>query len=62
MSNFHVGSYQVCQKWLKDRKRRVLSFDDIQRYQRVVAALDETIEVMEQIDIAIEKHGGWPIE
>jgi len=40
----------------------VLSFDDIQRYQRVVAALDETIEVMEQIDIAIEKHGGWPIE
>lgn len=60
--NFHVGGYQVCQKWLKDRKGRVLSFEDIQHYQRVVAALAETIELMEQIDAAIEEHGGWPIE
>ncbi|MGH8020091.1 MAG: type ISP restriction/modification enzyme [Opitutaceae bacterium] len=27
--NFHIGGYQVCQKWLKDRKRRTLSADDI---------------------------------
>jgi type ISP restriction-modification system protein len=60
--NFHVGGYQVCQKWLKDRKGRVLSYEDIQHYQRVVAALAETIELMEQIDVAIEEHGGWPIE
>src|SRR5690348_15866914 len=23
--NFHIGGYQVCQKWLKDRKGRTLS-------------------------------------
>lgn len=60
--NFHVGGYQVCHKWLKDRKGRVLTFEDIQHYQRIVAALAETIELMEQIDVAIEEHGGWPIE
>jgi Type ISP C-terminal specificity domain/N-6 DNA Methylase len=60
--NFHVGGYQVCQKWLKDRKGRVLSFGDIQHYQRVVAALGETIELMGQVDVAIEERGGWPIE
>jgi len=60
--NFHVGGYQVCHKWLKDRKGRTLTFEDIQHYQRVVAALGETIELMEQIDVAIEERGGWPIE
>jgi hypothetical protein len=59
---FRVGGYQVCQKWLKDRKGRVLSFGDIQHYQRVVAALAETIELMGQIDVTIEEGGGWPIE
>ena len=59
---FHVGGYQVCQKWLKDRKGRRLSFADIEHYQRIVAALAETITLMEQIDEVIEEHGGWPIE
>jgi len=39
-----------------------LTFEDIQHYQRIVAALGETIELMERIDAAIEEHGGWPIE
>lgn len=60
--DFHIGGYQVCHKWLKDRKGRVLSFDDIRHYQRIVAALTETITLMTQIDEAIEEHGGWPIE
>jgi hypothetical protein len=59
---FHVGGYQVCHKWLKDRKGRVLSYEDIKHYQRIVAALVETITLMVQIDEAIEVHGGWPIE
>jgi Type ISP C-terminal specificity domain len=60
--NFHIGGYQVCHKWLKDRKDRVLSYEDIKHYQRIVAALAETILLMEQIDEAIEDQGGWPIE
>ncbi len=59
---FHVGGYQVCHKWLKDRKGRTLSFDDTKHYQRVVAALAETIQLMDQIDETIEMGGGWPIE
>lgn len=59
---FHVGGYQVCEKWLKDRRGRQLSFSDLQHYQRIVAALTETITLMEQIDEAIEEHGGWPIQ
>ncbi len=60
--DFHVGGYQVCHKWLKDRKSRLLSFDDIKQYQKIVAALEETIRLMGQIDEVIEEHGGWPIE
>ena len=58
--NFHIGGYQVCEKWLKDRKARKLSKDDITHYQKVVVALSETIRLMKEIDEAIEKHGGWP--
>jgi hypothetical protein len=32
---FHIGGYQVCEKWLKDRRGRKLSFDDIRHYQKV---------------------------
>lgn len=58
--NFHVGGYQVCEKWLKDRKGRTLSAEDIAHYQRVVVALNETIRLMAEIDRVIETHGGWP--
>lgn len=59
--SFHVGGYQVCQKWLKDRKGRKLSFDDLTHYQRIVAALAETIRLMSEIDAVIEEHGGFPL-
>jgi hypothetical protein len=58
--NFHIGCYQVCEKWLKDRKGRTLSAEDIAHYQRVVVALNETIRLMAEIDAVIEAHGGWP--
>lgn len=58
--NFHIGGYQVCQKWLKDRKGRTLSADDITHYHRIVVALNETIRIMAEIDKVIEQHGGWP--
>ena len=59
---FHVGGYQVCEKWLKDRRGRQLSYEDLTHYQRVVVALNETIRLMAEIDAAIDDHGGWPIE
>jgi predicted helicase len=59
--NFHVGGYQVLQKWLKDRKGRKLTYDDLTHYQHIVSALNETIRLMSEIDAAIEAHGNWPI-
>ena len=56
---FHVGGYQVARKWLQDRKGRRLSYDDVTRYQGIVAALARTIELMAAIDARIP---AWPIE
>ncbi len=67
--DFHVGGYQVCQKWLKDRagkggqnasEGRILSDEDILHYRRTVTALTETRRVMTEIDNVINNHGGWP--
>jgi predicted helicase len=60
--NFHIGGYQVLQKWLKDRKGRPLSFDDLEHYETVVSALLQTIELMIAVDEAIEENGSFPIE
>jgi hypothetical protein len=58
--NFHIGGYQVCEKWLKDRKGRTLTDDDIAHYHKIVVALSETIRLMAEIDEVINHHGGWP--
>lgn len=66
---FHIGGYQVCEKWLKDRQAkggknprpgRKLTDDDIAHYQKIVVAIAETIRLMQEIDEVIEQHGGWP--
>jgi len=56
---FHIGGYQVMQKWLKDRKGRKLSNDDLRHYQRIAVALTATQRLMSEIDERIEE---WPIE
>lgn len=58
---FTIGGYQPAQKWLKDRRGRELSYDDIAHYQRICAALAETPLVMSRIDEVIDAHGGWPL-
>lgn len=42
----HIGGYQPAQKWLKDRKGRVLSWDDIRHYQKIIKVLVETDRTM----------------
>ncbi len=48
--NFYIGGYQPAQKWLKDRKERELSFEDILHYQKIIVALSETDRIMKEID------------
>lgn len=47
---FHIGGYQVCQKWLKDRKGRHLSYDDCNHYLSILAALEHSQTLMLAID------------
>lgn len=62
--NFYIGGYQVCRKWLYDRRGkrgepgRTLTPDDIVHYQRIVVAIKETMRLMEEIDTVIPS---WPL-
>jgi hypothetical protein len=47
------------EKWLKDRRGRELSSDDLTHYQRIVVALGKTIALMGEIDAAIP---AWPMD
>lgn len=48
--SFYIGGYQPAQKWLKDRKGRTLSFDDIKHYQKIIKVLVETDRIMKLLD------------
>ena len=52
--NFHIGGYQPAQKWLKDRRGRSLSYDDIGHYQRIVKILVETDRIMKEIKLPLD--------
>jgi len=48
--HYHIGGYQVCSKWLKDRKKRALYLDDIKHYCNIVTTIHKTIEIQRKID------------
>lgn len=60
--SFYIGGYRPAEKWLKDRKGRDLSFDDVNCYCKICAVLSETSQIMNNIDKIIEDNGGWPLE
>lgn len=55
-----IGGYQPAEKWLKDRRGRTLTTDDLRHYQRMLIAIAETQTTMPEIDKVIESHGGFP--
>lgn len=57
---FRVGGYQVAQKWLKDRRGRVLTPSEFAQYESVIAAITETLEISRSIDRVLEGAGGLP--
>ena len=50
---FYIGGYQPAQKWLKDRKGRALSFEDVKHYQRILKILSETDRIMKTITMTL---------
>lgn len=59
MWEFHIDGYHVLEKWLKERKGRTLSHDDVTHWGKIVVALEETIRPMGKIDEVIPS---WPIK
>lgn len=47
---YHIGGYQVLEKWLKDRKGKELSSEEVAHYARVVTAIGETISIQRGLD------------
>ncbi|MBX7133143.1 MAG: N-6 DNA methylase, partial [Fimbriimonadaceae bacterium] len=52
--SFVIGGYQPAQKWLKDRRGRVLTWDDIGHYQKVIKILAETDRIMREISLPLD--------
>ena len=52
---YRIGAYQVMEKYLKDRKGRKLSLDEINHYMKVAKAIRLTIEIQERIDDVYRK-------
>ena len=50
---FYIGGYQPAQKWLKDRKGRELSFEDIKHYRKIIKILTETDRIMKTIEMPL---------
>ncbi|MHA1378444.1 MAG: type ISP restriction/modification enzyme [Candidatus Helarchaeota archaeon] len=65
--NFHIGSYQVCYKWLYDKRAtkngsgKELTSLDIECFKKIVISINETIRIMQEIDEIIRKNGDWPL-
>jgi len=53
--NYQIGAYQVCDKWLKDRKGRTLSLPETIQYSKIITAISKTIQLQAQIDSLYEK-------
>ena len=50
---YEIGAYQVCEKWLKDRKGEVLSHAEIRQYRAILVAIAEALAVMAEIDAVL---------
>ena len=50
---YEIGAYQVCEKWLKDRKGEELGRAELQQYRAILVAIAETLAVMTEIDSAL---------
>lgn len=51
--DLYIGAYQPMQKWLKDRKGKLLSAEDIHHYAKIATAIDKTINTTHEIDSVI---------
>ena len=53
--DFSIGGYQPAQKWLKDRKGKKLTAEDVEHYQTIIRILSKTDQIMKTIEMSFEK-------
>jgi predicted helicase len=56
--DYVIGGYQVARQWLKDRKGRTLSFNDLKYFGTILAVLVESDRIQKDIDKEIPS---WPL-
>ena len=47
--DFYIGGYQPAQKYLKDRKGRTLTQEEVMHYENIITVLQETDRIMKEI-------------
>ena len=47
--DFYIGGYQPAQKYLKDRKGRTLTLNEVMHYENIITVLQETDRIMKEI-------------
>lgn len=50
IQDFEIGNYKVLDKWLKSRKNKKLTLEEIETFINIVNILNETIKIMKEID------------
>ncbi len=56
---YYIGSYKICQKWLKRFKNYTLSKTEVNTFINIVWVIEQTLQLSKEIDILIDTHGGW---
>ena len=52
--SYEIGAYQVCEKWLRDRKGCPLSHAEVRHYCAILVAIAETLRIMAEIDECVK--------
>ena len=47
--NYYIGGYQIIDKWLKSHKGEVLDYDKFNHLKKIVAIVEETIKIQEEL-------------
>jgi hypothetical protein len=57
---YQIGGYQVMEKYLKDRRKRELSLEEIEHYMKVAKAIERTRDVQRKVEESIHKLMVYP--
>jgi predicted helicase len=57
--NYRIGGYQICEKWLKNRKGRELVFEDLEEFSGIVRSIVAIQASCDDVDRAIAERNGW---